>query len=603
MTGNEIRKRFLDFFERRDHTIIPSAPLVPENDPTVLFNTAGMQPLVPYLMGQPHPTGAVRIADSQKCVRTNDIDEVGDNTHLTFFEMLGNWSLGDYFKRDAIQWSFQFLTSVEEGLALDANRLYVTVFAGDENAPKDEEAYQVWKEIFTNANMDPDKRIFFMGAEENWWSPGDNGPCGPDSEMFYDITGTLTNGLTREEFLEADEQQSVVEIWNDVFMEYEKVNGSVVGKLSSQNVDTGSGLERITATVQGVSNVFETDLFVPLIATIQKHATKSNLAAERIIADHIRAATFLISDGVSVANTDQGYILRRLLRRSIRQSDALGMPEHTLVEVARTVITHYKEAYRNLEQKQTVIEDTIRNEETQFRKTLSKGLVKLQKYITDSPTETAVISADQAFDLFATYGFPLELTVEIAHEAGLQVDTEGFAARMSEHQAKSRAGAEHKFKGGLADHSDQVVQYHTATHLLLAALQKFVGSHVHQAGSNITAERLRFDFTHDEKVPKETLDKIEQWINDAIAKGGTVTYTTMAKKDAEGDATIEGSFWEKYPETVYIYTITTTDGTVLSRELCGGPHVTELNALHPSFRITKESSSAAGVRRIKAVFD
>ena len=620
MTGNEIRKRFLAFFEKRGHAIVPSAPLVPENDPTVLFNTAGMQPLVPYLMGQPHPTGSKRIADSQKCVRTNDIEEVGDNTHLTFFEMLGNWSLGDYFKEDAIKWSFEFLTSTEEGLGLDAKRLYVTVFEGDENAPRDEEAYKIWKDIFEANDMDPEKRIFFMDADANWWSPGDNGPCGPDSEMFYDVTGKLTEGLTRDEFIAADDKQEVVEVWNDVFMEYEKTGGKVTGKLASQNVDTGSGLERITAMVQGVDNVFETDLFSPIIDKIRNLATAEDGRATRIIADHLRASTFLISDGVTVSNTDQGYILRRLLRRSVRQSDKLGIPVQSLSKVAEVVIEHYGEAYPNLVSKKEHIIDAINAEEEQFRKTLENGLkqfnkIELQIHVDtkevegkkvidkESATTKQAISAKNAFDLFTTYGFPIELTEEIAADKGLIVDRKGFEKLMEEHRDKSRAGAEGKFKGGLADHSEQVVKYHTATHLLLAGLQKFVGDHVHQAGSNITAERLRFDFTHGEKVERDVLDQIEAWVNEQISNGGEVTMETIPKSEAENDSTVEGSFWEKYPDMVNIYTMKLSDGTVVSRELCGGPHVSNLTELTPTFKIKKEESSSAGVRRIKAVLE
>jgi len=637
MTGNEIRKRFLAFFEKREHAIVPSAPLVPENDPTVLFNTAGMQPLVPYLMGQPHPTGSKRIVDSQKCVRTNDIEEVGDNTHLTFFEMLGNWSLGDYFKEDAIKWSFEFLTSKEEGLGLDAKRLYVTVFEGDENAPKDEEAYEIWKRIFEEQGMDPAKRIFFMDADANWWSPGDNGPCGPDSEMFYDVTGTLTDGLSHEEFIAADDRQDVVEIWNDVFMEYEKTDGQVTGKLASQNVDTGSGLERITAMVQGADNVFETDLFAPIIEKLEGLSGKKLLftrgdlgydeepecwatdaRAMRIIADHLRASTFLISDGVTVSNTDQGYILRRLLRRSVRQADKLGIPAGSLSQVAEVVIKHYGEAYPNLTDKKDHIMDAINAEEEQFRKTLENGLKQFNKLelqihmstkevdggkVLDKESATAIkgISAKNAFDLFTTYGFPIELTEEIATDKGLVVDRKGFEKLMEEHRDKSRAGAEGKFKGGLADHSDAAVHYHTATHLLLAGLQKFVGDHVHQAGSNITAERLRFDFTHGEKVDRDTLDQIESWVNEQIQNGGEVTMETIPKTEAEKDETVEGSFWEKYPDTVNIYTMKLADDTVISRELCGGPHVENLTELPPTFKIKKEESSSAGVRRIKAV--
>ncbi len=612
MSGNEIRNRFLQFFKNREHEIVPSAPLVPENDPTVLFNTAGMQPLVPYLMGQPHPTGSKRIANSQKCVRTNDIDEVGDNTHLTFFEMLGNWSLGDYFKNDAIHWSFEFLTSKEAGLGLDVNRLYVTVFEGDENAPKDIEAYEIWKEIFEKEGLDPERRIFFMDADANWWSPGDNGPCGPDSEMFYDVTGRLTEGLTRDEFLQADDEQKIVEIWNDVFMEYEKKNGEIIGKLEAQNVDTGSGLERVTAMVQGVDNVFETDLFTPIIEKIHSLATNQDERAVRIIADHIRASVFLISDGVAVSNTDQGYILRRLLRRSIRQADKLGMPVNSLSEVAKVVVQHYGDAYPNLKDMKKVIINGIIAEEDQFRKTLEKGLTEFNKHVglytqwgDDEPSFVdSRLAPETIFKLITTFGFPKEIIAEEAYSKNIIItedDWKKVSSLLSEHQAKSRAGAQQKFKGGLADHSQKVVEYHTATHLLLAGLQHFLGDHVHQAGSNITAERLRFDFTHPEKVEKEQLDKIEEWVNEAIKKGGLVTTEIVDKNTAQKDTTIEGSFWEKYPDKVTIYTITSPDGDIYSRELCGGPQVENLREITGVFKIKKEESSSAGIRRIKAI--
>lgn len=595
MTGNEVRTRFLEFFKKRDHTVIPSAPLVPLNDPTVLFNTAGMQPLVPYLMGQPHPSGATRIADAQKCVRTNDIDEVGDNTHLTFFEMLGNWSLGDYFKHEAITWSFEFLTSTDEGLGLDVRRLYVTVFEGNDDAPRDEEAYAVWKSIFEAHGLDPDRRIFFMDSESNWWSPGDNGPCGPDSEMFYDVTGTLTEGMTRDEFIAADEAQNVVEIWNDVFMEYEKRDGKVVGKLESKNVDTGSGLERITAVVQGKEDVFATDLFTPIINAIKATANAVDERAERVVADHIKCATFLMSEGVAVSNTDQGYVLRRLIRRAVRFADALQLPEGALASLVEPVVEIYSDAYPELRATKESVQTAIAAEEAQFRKTLANGMKRFNELARDN-----TISGDDAFTLFATYGFPYEFTEELANERGMSVDRAAFEEKMEAHREASRSGAAHKFKGGLADHSDRAVQYHTVTHLLLAALQRELGDHVHQAGSNITAERLRFDVTHPEKIDDETRARVETAVNDMITGGGTVTYETMQKDDAKADASIEGSFWDKYPDEVYVYTITAPDGTVLSRELCGGPHVTDLGDITGTFVITKEESSSAGVRRIKA---
>lgn len=597
MTGTEIRQRFLDFFKKRGHTIIPSASLIPENDPSVLFNTAGMQPLVPYLMGQSHPSGSKRLVDAQKCVRTNDIDEVGDNTHLTFFEMLGNWSLGDYFKEEAITWSFEFLTSKEEGLGLDSKRLYVTVFEGDENAPRDTESYEIWKKIFETQGLDATKRIFFKDAESNWWSPGDNGPCGPDTEMFYDVTGTLTEGLTFEEFLQADDEQKIVEIWNDVFMEYEKKDGKVIGKLSSKNVDTGSGLERVTAVVQGKNNVFETDLFSPIFEAINTKKTKTNIKAERIIADHMRAATFLISDGATPSNTDQGYILRRLIRRAVRYADTLGIQTGELKNIVPVIISAYSNQYLNLKNHEQKIYETIEREETQFRKTLDKGIKHFEKLPEGN------ISAHDAYLLFTTYGFPIEFTKELAEQKGSSVDMEGFVLEMKKHQEESRKGAEQKFKGGLADHSDKVVQYHTATHLMLAGLRRELGKDIHQAGSNITEERLRFDFTYQTKIEADILKKVEDFVNQVISVDAQVTTEILDKQVAHDDPTIEGSFWEKYPDKVTVYTITGPDGTVYSRELCGGPHVSKTSDIKGVFKIVKEESSSAGVRRIKAILE
>lgn len=597
MKGEEVRSRFLSFFEKRGHKVIPSASLVPENDPSVLFNTAGMQPLVPYLMGTSHPSGSQRLVDSQKCVRTNDIDEVGDNTHLTFFEMLGNWSLGGYFKEDAIAWSFEFLTSKEEGLGLDPKRLYVTVFEGDENAPRDEESYGIWKKIFEAEGMEAEKRIFFMDTESNWWSPGDNGPCGPDTEMFYDVTGTLTGGMSKSEFLEADQRQDVIEIWNDVFMEYEKKDGKVVGKLEQKNVDTGSGFERVVGVVQGKDNVFETDLFLPILSKIEELSGGSDARAMRIIADHMRATTFLVADGVVPSNTDQGYILRRLIRRAVRYADALGMEVGQLKDITKIVVDVYSSHYTNLVDKADHIYEVVEKEEDQFRKTLSKGMKHFDKVAEGN------ISGHDAYILFTTYGFPIEMVEELAEARGLEVDREGFDKEMKKHQETSRKGAEQKFKGGLADHSEKVLQFHTATHLLLAGLRKELGTDIHQAGSNITEERLRFDFTHPEKVEREVIDKVEEFVNSAIQAGADVTTEVIDKEKAHQDSSIEGSFWEKYPDQVTVYTVTGNDGTVYSRELCGGPHVENTAQIKGVFKIKKEESSSAGVRRIKAVLE
>ncbi|OHA84465.1 MAG: alanine--tRNA ligase [Candidatus Yonathbacteria bacterium RIFOXYC1_FULL_52_10] len=589
MQSSEIRSRFLKFFEKRGHAIIPSSPLVPENDPSVLFNTAGMQPLVPYLLGKPHPKGA-RLANSQKCVRTVDIDEIGDNTHATFFEMLGNWSLGDYFKEDAIQWSFEFLTSKEEGLGLDPNRLYVTVFEGDENAPRDLEAAEIWKRYI------PEHRIYFRGAKSNWWSPGENGPCGPDTEMFYDVTKDGLGDMTLEEYLAADDRQEVVEIWNDVFMEYEKKDGKVVGKLATKNVDTGSGLERVVMMVQGKNNIFDTDLFAGILGAIKERASTYDERAARIVADHIRTATFLIGDGVLPSNTDQGYVLRRLIRRAVRYISGLGITDLTPAPFVAAVVATYRDAYPNLVTDEARIVSVIAEEGDKFRKTLERGMKEFQK-ITES-----IISAEQAFDLYQTYGFPIEITKEVAGEQGKRVDEDGFRQKLADHQALSRAGAEQKFKGGLADASGETVMLHTSTHLMLAALRKFLGEHVHQAGSNITSERTRFDFTHPEKVSREILDQVEAYVNEAISKQCPMVIEQMKKDDAQAQG-VEGSFWEKYPDVVDVYMVKCDDGTVYSRELCGGPHVKNTADIKGRFKIVKEEASSAGVRRIKAVIE
>jgi len=589
MKSHEIRKRFLDFFEKRGHTIVPSASLVPENDPSVLFNTAGMQPMVPYLMGQPHPTGSKRIADAQKCVRTNDIDEIGDNTHLTFFEMLGNWSLGDYFKEETIAWSYEFLTSKEEGLGLDPARLYVTVFEGDENAPRDDESAEIWKKAGVAKN-----RIYFLGADSNWWSPGPNGPSGPDSEMFYDITEEGLGDLTHEEFLAADEKQQIVEVWNDVFMEYEKKDGKVVGKLAQKNVDTGAGLERITMLMQGKSNVFDTDFFTLTMQKMDELGAGTEVLARRIVADHIRTAVFMIADGVIPSNTDQGYILRRLLRRAVRYADVLGIPENSLTELVDTVIETYNGVYKNVDEQQAHIKDVVKAEEEKFRKTLTKGLKQFEKL------SGADISAKDAFDLYQTYGFPIEITEELSKEKGISVDTKGFQKELSGHQELSRKGAEQKFKGGMADTSEMSVKYHTTTHLLHQALRTVLGDQAMQKGSNITAERLRFDFTHPQKMTDEEKQKVEDLVNEKIKEALPVTYEDLSFDEAKARGSI-GLFEDNYGDTVRVYQIGESD-TKFSLELCGGPHVTNTSDLG-HFKIKKEQAVSAGVRRIKAILE
>ena len=576
---------------------------MPENDPSVLFTTAGMQPLVPYLLGQLHPEGR-RLVNSQKCVRTQDIDEVGDNTHDTFFEMLGNWSLGDpdvpdgigagYFKEDAIMWSYEFLTSKEEGLGLDPQRLYVTVFEGNDDAPRDNESAEIWRKIFEKGNI-KGERIYFLPANKNWWSPGDNGPCGPDTEMFYDVSGTIHNGMTKEEYLRADERQDVVEVWNDVFMEYEKKDGKVIGKLKQKNVDTGAGLERLAMVMQNTNNVFDTDLFKPLMEGIKKHAVNYDERSARIIADHIRTATFMIADGVIPSNTDRGYILRRIIRRAVRYADFMGISLDSPKDFIHTVTDIYKTIYPNLLEKSDLIIREIEQEGGKFRKTLGNGLKEFEKISSNN------ISGTDAFQLFSTYGFPFEMTEELAREKKISVDQVGFDIEFKKHQELSRAGAEQKFKGGLADASPKTVMLHTSTHLMLAALRKYLGNHIHQAGSNITQERTRFDFTHPEKVSPEILKKVEDYVNEAIGKGCAVVIEKMPKQKAQ-DEGVEGSFWEKYPDTVNVYMVKAPGGTIYSRELCGGPHVENTNEIG-KFKIIKEEAVGAGIRRIKAIIE
>ncbi len=590
MNSKEIRDKFLLFFEKRGHAIVPSASLVPENDPSVLFNTAGMQPLVPYLMGTPHPSGK-RLANSQKCVRTQDIDEVGDKTHDTFFEMLGNWSLGDYFKEDAIKWSFEFLTSKEEGLGLDRARLYVTVFEGNDDAPRDTEAFEIWKKYM------PESHIYFMSAKSNWWSPGDNGPCGPDTEMFYDVTKDGLGDLSKEQYMSADDRQEVVEIWNDVFMEYEKKDGKVIGKLATKNVDTGSGLERVVMAIQGKDNVFDTDLFAPTMEKLKELTGGEivNLRAQRIVADHVRTSIMMIADGVRPSNTDQGYILRRLLRRAVRYADMLGIRQGTLVDLVPVIAEKYQGVYENVGGQLSLIVEEIRGEEEKFRKTLERGMKELATLFGQG-----TITAEDAFKLFSTYGFPIEMTEEIASEKGVNVDRNGFDIEFKKHQDLSRAGAEQKFKGGLADSSEKTTALHTATHLMLAGLRKYLGNEVHQAGSNITEERLRFDFNYPQKVEREILDNVETYVNEAIEKRCIVDKSQMKKGEARAQG-VEGSFWEKYPEEVTVYTVKNGD-TIYSQELCGGPHVERTEGMG-KFKIVKEEASSAGVRRIKAILE
>jgi len=618
LSSEEIRTRFLKFFEKRGHKIIPSASLVPENDPSVLFTTAGMHPLVPYILGQTHPLGK-RLANSQKSLRTVDIDEVGDNTHATFFEMLGNWSLGDYFKEDAIKWSYEFLTSKEEGLGLNPSRLYVTVFEGDEKASRDDESFKIWKSLGM-----PEEKIYFMGAKSNWWSAGDSGPSGPDTEMFYDVTDKGLNIKTKEEFVKADEKQQVVEIWNDVFMEYEMKDGKVIGKLKNKNVDTGSGLERVSMVVQKKSNIFETDLFAYLMEKIDglidtnliKLSDKEVLRAKRIVADHIRASVFMISDGVIPSNTDRGYVLRRLLRRAIWYSDSLKMKYGGFENIADAIIQKYKTIYENISNSKESIVGEIKKEEKKFRETIARGLkwfdskagvVGRYSTLTEKEQERAkenlpkFMSSQYAFELITTHGLPREIVEEETNKRAVSVNWGEVEELIEKHKDISRASSEQKFKGGLADTSEVSIKYHTATHLLHAALRDVLGDHVLQKGSNITVERLRFDFSHDGKMSEEEKQKVENIVNQKIKESLPISFKEMNIGEAKTAGAL-GVFGEKYGEVVKVYKIGDEERGIFSMELCGGPHTENTGELG-HFKILKEEAVSAGVRRIKAVLE
>jgi len=578
MQSDEIRSRFLKFFEKREHKIIPSASLVPENDPSVLFNTAGMQPLVPYLLGQEHPMGK-RLVNVQKCVRTQDIDEVGDNTHDTFFEMMGNWSLGDYFKEDAIKWSYELLTSKDEGFGLDPKRLYITVFEGDENSPKDTEAFDIWKKYI------PENRIYYMGAKSNWWSVGDNGPCGPDTEMFYDLTDSLGD-MTKEEYLKADQEQKVAEVWNDVFMQYVKQDGKITGQLPSKNVDTGAGLERVVMAVQGKNNIFDTDLFQSIMGKINEFTVSKDEKAKRIVADHMRTAVFMIGDGVIPANTHRGYILRRLLRRAVRYADVLGFKHDSLFWIAQTIIEKYQTVYPELLQNSETIKKEIDQEENKFRKTLEHGLKEFEKGV-------------DPFVLATTYGFPIELTLELAKEQGKEINLEDFHKKMAEHQKLSQTSSAGMFRGGLANHNEKTIRLHTAHHLLLAGLQAVVDKNIKQRGSNITEERLRIDFLCDHKLTDEEKKKVEDWVNDKIERSLDVVRKEMSLAEAQKIGA-EMEFGAKYADIVSVYFIQDKERNIASKEFCGGPHVKNTGELS-KFKIQKEEAVAQGIRRIKAI--
>jgi alanyl-tRNA synthetase len=583
MNSTEIRKRFIAFFEKHGHAVLPSASLVTTDDATAtnatLFNTAGMQPLVPYLLGEAHVKGN-RLVNIQKCVRTVDLDEVGDNTHLTFFEMMGNWSLGDYFKKDAITWSFQFLTDKEEGLGLPLERLYFTVFGGSDVVEKDTESLEIWKSLGV-----PEHRIYFKSSKSNWWSAGPNSPAGPSTEMFYDVTGTLGD-MSQEAFEKNEDEQKVVEIWNDVFMSYKQEDGKVAGELPQKNVDTGAGLERITAVLAGKQTAYDTDLFAEIMGKIDEFTTSADIRARRIVADHMRTSVFLMADGVVPAPTDRGYILRRIIRRAVRYADILGMKHGALYHIAHTVIEKYGGIYTNLKEQADAIKNGIEHEESKFRETLTNGMKEFEK-------------GTDAFTLFTTYGFPIELTEELAKEKGITIDRTTFDAQMVEHQKLSRTSSAGMFKGGLANHEPATIKLHTAHHLVLAALQNVLGKDVKQRGSNITEERLRIDFSFDRKMTDEEKKQVEDMVNDWIKHDLKVVKKEMPKSEAEALGA-EMEFGAKYADVVSVYFIEDENGKHISKEFCGGPHVEHTGELG-HFTLQKEEASSAGVRRIKGI--
>lgn len=632
MTVAEVRKRYLDFFTKRGHAIIPSAPIVPENDPTTLFTSSGMQPLVPYLLGQSHPAGT-RLADSQMSFRAEDIEEVGDNRHTTFFEMLGNWSLGDYFKREQLSWLFEYLTSGAEGLGLDPQRLYVTVFDGDKESgmKADAESVEIWKGLFSEKGIEAklvelgteergnevgmqNGRIFSYGARKNWWSRAGipaNMPAGeiggPDSEVFYDFGLPHDQKFGKECHPNCDCGR-FIEIGNSVFMQFIKNADGTFGELPKKNVDFGGGLERLAAATRNDPDVFLIDVFDAARGILEDRSGKpyndpGAIRSFRIILDHLRAASFMLASGIRPGNSEQEYVLRRLVRRSIREADRLGIKEAVLAEVAGGFGAAYAEAYPFVRAEANLIREELEKEEAQFRKTLTHGLRELEKMGADV----------DAFILFTTYGFPIELTEEIAKERGVALDRQAVQMKMKEHQARSRAGAAQKFAGGLADHAEQTVRYHTAHHLLLKALQMVLGPGVHQRGSNITSERLRIDFSYEAKMTPVQIAEVEGIVNEKIAEALPILRTVMDKEDAE-KLGAEHEFGATYPGQVSVYSIGPKDATdgdpkfteAFSLEFCGGPHVRntrELGAGGKHFKIIKEEASSAGVRRIKAVLE
>lgn len=620
----EVRQKYLDFFAKKDHVIIPSSSLIPENDPTTLFTGSGMQPLIPFLLGEKHPSGT-RITNSQKCFRAEDIEEIGDNRHTTFFEMLGNWSLGDYFKREQLKWFFEFLVSC---IKLDPNRLYVTVFSGDEKngIPRDEESVVIWKSLFAAQGIEAKDveimtvenggeqgmrggRIFYYGAKKNWWSRSgipenmpEGEPGGPDSEVFYEFDSVKHDEKFGKYCHPNCDCGRFMEIGNSVFMEYVKRSG-MFEKLVQKNVDFGGGLERIVAASNNDADVFHADVFFELLRAAEKLSGKKyddsaeNRRSFRIIADHLRGSVFMISEGIVPSNTDQGYIVRRLLRRAVRFADALGIHEQSLVFLAEPLIRVYADVYSSLQMDADRIQQEIGKEEDRFRRTLRNGIKEFERVV-----DRGTVTGKDAFVLFSTYGFPFEMTMELAIDRGISVDREEYRKEFEQHRELSRSASKGKFKGGLADHSNISVRYHTATHLLHKALREVLGDHVEQKGSNITPERLRFDFSHGEKMTEEEKKKVETIVNEKITSALPVSYEIVPVEEARRRGAI-GVFEEKYGDQVKIYQIGGAENGIFSLEFCGGPHVSNTNELEGRFKILKEESVAAGVRRIKAVIN
>ncbi|MBD3407969.1 MAG: alanine--tRNA ligase [Candidatus Lokiarchaeota archaeon] len=590
MKTKELRQKYLDFFKEKDHKVIGSASLMPENDPTVLFTTAGMHPLVPFLLGQRHPQGK-RLVDVQKCIRTTDIDEVGDTTHLTFFEMLGNWSLGDYWKEEAITWSYEFLTS-KKWLGIDPESLSITVFEGDDDAPRDEESVEVWKKVGI-----PEDRIYYLPKKDNWWGPaGQTGPCGPCTEMFIEIKGIPKCSSDCQPGCNCGH---FVEIWNDVFMEYNKQEDGTYIQLKQKNVDTGMGVERTAAILQGVPTVYDTDLFVPLIDKVREYIEKEDETEQdiryiRIIVDHVKSAVMIMSDDrkISPSNVEHGYIVRRLLRKAILGLDKLGIEKNIMKELAEIVIDMYKGIYEEVERNREFVMDNLEREEKKFRRTLRKALRKFNRIY----DKKGKITGEDAFLLFTSFGLPIEMTKDLAEERGFRIDMKTFREEFEQHRDISRSGSDKKFKGGLADHSEIITKLHTATHLLQAALRKILGETVKQKGSNITKDRLRFDFTFQRKLTKEELEQVEQLVNEVIEKDLKVTQEFMSIEEAEERGAL-AFFTETYGDEVSVYSVGD-----FSKEVCGGPHVEHTGVLE-HFRIKKQENIGAGLVRIRAIVE